>query len=101
LLEFPSMDELPELSSLQVIESLWRLGFSIADANHDWVALIRKGRRVFVRRHSMLTPPALRVILFSAGLEARELLGALKRHEPPEAAASVSGVRPPSSSLLV
>ena len=62
--------DLAPISSLQCVDTLWRLGLKIEDANDVRVRLVRSnGRRIVVPRHKTLEPAALRVILMAAGIE--------------------------------
>lgn len=72
--------ELSPVSSLQCVDALVTLGFTVADVDTRVAKLVGKnGRRIFVRRHCILGATELRAILIVAGIERDVFLEAVAR----------------------
>src|SRR4051812_34048590 len=106
MLRWPVMDacmeDIPHTSSMECVNALWRLGFSLADVNDHRVSMVRAdGRRVFVERHKLLSPQAIRVILLVADVKVPEFIAALGSHESREFGApeADSGIRSKAGTL--
>ena len=91
------MDDFPEITSMECVNALWRLGYAIADANDRRVSMVRTtdGRRVFVERHKTLTAQEVRVILLVADVEASTFLAEIAEHKgaPDASVVQSSGIR--------
>src|SRR6476659_1612385 len=91
-----ALSSLASVSSLQCVDVLWRLGFTIEDANETRVRLVRAdGRRVTVPRHKTIDPIELRVILMTASVEETAFIEMLNRRQSSEVGqvGGTSGIR--------
>jgi len=72
-------DAFSSVTSLQCVAALRDLGFSIEDVDARTVILTKHGRRVFVRRHSTLSPNEVRAILMAATITRTQFLDVIGR----------------------
>lgn len=74
------MSDVPTVTSLQCVAALRDLGFTIEGVDARTVVLSKTdGRRVFVRRHTTLSPNEVRVILMAASITAEKFTHAVAR----------------------
>lgn len=84
-----STSSLPPLPSLECVMALQRGGFVVTSLTNERVVLRRDKRLVVVRRHRVLTPAELAIVLRAAEMDEEaflDLLSPLPQH--------ASGVRP-------
>jgi hypothetical protein len=94
------VEPLSPVTSLQCIDALCALGFTIVESNARRVHLVGSsdGRRVFVARHRVFNTHEVRTILFLAGIDEAPFVAAVarrtsRRPPPPEHPGASSGIR--------